>query len=53
MAARAIARLPKPDLRMWLILIEAFAALCLLVFFVWWTMFSGRKRGERTDSEDK
>ena len=30
---------------------EAFAALCLLVFFVWWTMFSGRKRGERSDSE--
>jgi hypothetical protein len=28
------------------------AALALLVFIVWWTMFSGRKRGER-QADDK
>jgi hypothetical protein len=32
---------------MWLILIEALLALCLLVGLVWWVMFSGRRRGER------
>ncbi|MGJ7519413.1 hypothetical protein ACSFA0_02810 [Variovorax sp. LT1P1] len=31
---------------MGLILLEALGALVLLVFIVWWTMFSGRKRGE-------
>ena len=31
---------------MWLILLEALGALLLLVFIVWWTMFSGRPRGE-------
>jgi len=31
---------------MWLILIEALAALGLLLFIVWWTMFSGRRKGE-------
>jgi cytoskeletal protein RodZ len=31
---------------MWLILLEALAALLLLVGIVWWTMFSGRKKGE-------
>ena len=34
---------------MWVILLEAFAAGALLVFIVWWTMFSGRKKGERPD----
>jgi hypothetical protein len=33
---------------MWLIVLEALAALALLVFIVWWTMFSGRRQGERT-----
>jgi hypothetical protein len=28
---------------MWILLLEAGAALFLLIFFVWWTMFSGRK----------
>jgi hypothetical protein len=37
---------------MWLILLEAFGALLLLVFVVWWTMFSGRRRGERRDGND-
>ncbi len=32
---------------MWVILLEALAALVLLVAIVWWTMFAGRKRGER------
>jgi hypothetical protein len=33
---------------MWLI-VEAFLALALLVFAVWWTMFSGRRSGERAE----
>lgn len=32
---------------MGLILLEALGALVLLIFIVWWTMFSGRRRGER------
>ncbi|WP_181373070.1 hypothetical protein [Massilia glaciei] len=28
---------------MWLLMVEAAAALGLLVFIVWWTMFSGRE----------
>jgi hypothetical protein len=31
---------------MTLLLLEALGALILLVFIVWWTMFSGRKKGE-------
>jgi cbb3-type cytochrome oxidase subunit 3 len=31
---------------MWLIFVEALAALLLLILIVWWTMFSGRKKGE-------
>lgn len=34
---------------MWLIVLEALGALCVLVFLVWWTMFSGRQQGERVD----
>jgi hypothetical protein len=34
---------------MWVILLEALAALVLIVFIVWWTMFSGRRKGERHD----
>jgi hypothetical protein len=29
-----------------LLLLEALAALLVLVLIVWWTMFSGRKNGE-------
>lgn len=29
-----------------LLLLEALAALLILVFIVWWTMFSGREGGE-------
>jgi len=35
-----------------LILLEALAALLILVLIVWWTMFSGRKKGE-LPHEDK
>lgn len=28
---------------MWLLLLEAFMAMMILVLIVWWTMFSGRK----------
>lgn len=28
---------------MWLLMLEAGVALFLLVFIVWWTMFSGKK----------
>ena len=36
---------------MWLILLEALGALLLLVLIVWWTMFSGRSKGERRDDD--
>lgn len=29
-----------------LLLLEALGALLILVFIVWWTMFSGRSKGE-------
>ena len=32
---------------MWVILLEALGALVLLLLIVWWTMFHGRRRGER------
>ncbi len=39
---------------MLLILLEALLALVLLLAIVWWTMFSGRKKGElRDESDDK
>lgn len=34
---------------MWLLILEALGALVLLLFLVWWTMFAGRRRGERGD----
>ena len=33
-----------------LLLLEALGALLLLIFIVWWTMFSGRKNGELKDA---
>ena len=49
-ACRGDARLgQRRTLDMWVILLEAFGAMLLLIFIVWWTMFSGRKRGERDD----
>ncbi|WP_439351779.1 hypothetical protein [Hydrogenophaga sp. MI9] len=43
---------------MLLLMLEALAALVLLIFIVWWTMFSGRKKGElpeehRQETPDK
>lgn len=36
---------------MLLLLLEALGALCLLIFIVWWTMFSGRKKGELPEAQ--
>lgn len=36
---------------MWVILLEALAALVLLAFIVWWTMFAGRSKGERGEDD--
>ena len=36
---------------MGLILLEALLALLVLVGIVWWTMFSGRRGGERVEDE--
>ena len=36
---------------MLLILLEALGAGCILVLIVWWTMFSGRERGELRQDE--
>jgi cytoskeletal protein RodZ len=38
---------------MMLLLLEALGALVLLVFIVWWTMFSGRKKGELPTEDDQ
>ena len=35
---------------MTLLILEALGALLLLVFIVWWTMFSGRNKGELKDT---
>lgn len=40
------------NLPMWIILLEALGALVVLLLIVWWTMFSGRTRGERRGSPD-
>lgn len=34
-----------------LILLEALGALALLVLIVWWTMFSGRNKGELPEAD--
>ncbi len=38
---------------MTLLLLEALGALVLLVFIVWWTMFSGRRKGELPDAVER
>jgi hypothetical protein len=43
---------PKDNNRMWIIFLEALGAGLVLVLIVWWTMFSGRNKGEPPD-EDK
>ncbi|HEX7435957.1 MAG TPA: hypothetical protein VF308_04570, partial [Caldimonas sp.] len=45
-AGRKVLRRPGA-FTMWLILLEAFGALAVLLLIVWWTMFVGRRRGER------
>jgi hypothetical protein len=35
-----------------MILLEAFGALAVLILIVWWTMFSGRRSGERRAPDD-
>ncbi|GAA3987667.1 hypothetical protein GCM10022279_08330 [Comamonas faecalis] len=37
---------------MGVILLEALLALAVFVFIIWWTMFSGRKRGEPPARDD-
>jgi hypothetical protein len=37
---------------MGLILLEAMAAGVVFILIIWWTMFSGRKRGELHDEVD-
>ncbi|MDP1692234.1 MAG: hypothetical protein Q8L49_09860 [Burkholderiaceae bacterium] len=37
---------------MWLLLLEALGALLILLLIVWWTLFSGRRRGERPGDPD-
>jgi hypothetical protein len=37
---------------MWLIVLEALAAVAVLVFVVWWTMFAGRRGGERPHDDE-
>jgi hypothetical protein len=34
---------------MWLLILEALLALAVLVFIVWWTMFSGRRPDPPSD----
>ncbi len=38
---------------MWMILLEALAALAVLLAIVWWTMFAGRRGGERNEPPDR
>lgn len=38
---------------MWLLMLEAVGAMALLVLIVWWTMFSGRRRGEREPNAEE
>jgi hypothetical protein len=49
-ATLAAARLKLQSI-MWLIVLEAALALAVMLFFVWWTMFAGRRRGE-VDEDD-
>jgi len=50
--ARRLASTPRDNRGMWLILLEALGAGLILVGIVWWTMFSGRRGGERPGDDD-
>lgn len=52
-ALRRRVRSHTPGLAMTLLYLEALGALLLLVFIVWWTMFSGRKKGELPDDVER
>ena len=43
---------PEETRFMVLLLLEALLALALLLFIVWWTMFSGRPKGEPPRQDD-
>jgi hypothetical protein len=38
---------------MWILLLEAGGALAVLIFLVWWTMFSGRNDAEPNEAARK
>lgn len=38
---------------MHLLYLEALGALLILVFIIWWTMFSGRKNGELPEEAER
>jgi len=44
-------RIPNSLMSMTLLLLEALGALVILVWIVWWTMFSGRPGGEPPPEE--
>jgi hypothetical protein len=44
---------PDGPFAMTLLLLEALGALLLLVFIVWWTMFSGRQKGELPEAVER
>ncbi len=38
---------------MWLLVLEALGALAILVFIVWWTMFSGRRDAKPPEDDQR
>jgi len=52
-AHRANLFIPSNPSAMTLLLLEALGALLLLVFIVWWTMFSGRRKGELPEAAER
>lgn len=52
-AHRASLFIPSIPSAMTLLLLEALGALLLLVFIVWWTMFSGRRKGELPEDAER
>jgi len=48
---RMAASTPRAHHPMLLLALEALGALLIFVFIIWWTMFSGRKKGERREDE--
>jgi len=46
---RITANTPRAHHPMLLLVLEALGALLIFVFIIWWTMFSGRNKGERKE----